>query len=424
MSRKIIGLILTGIISVLLITGCSSTSEDRNESKEDAAQADTADGAVSILPSDAKIGIADAGEGGAFTELFVAKLTGYLVSAGVPEENIERRTGTAEELAGNAEKLISEGCSVILVGNAGENTAPAITDAAVEAKVPLLYFGSSPGEKEIARWENKDWKVGCITGTYDKAAEKRADLFVPADLEKIDHSGDGEIGLVIMDSAEGKPGDSVNRQSLEILREKGFAIHILTEDTDTDDEAEAAGEENGAEEAEEETGTEEAAAAGETAEADSDAENPEDGGKEDPDAALRDSYKEQVIAWMDEYGKELEVIFCADDLRALGAIDAVSEEKRKVGHDVMILGFDCSKDSLQEAAAGNLRGTFFNDFLEQAENASNAVLAFLRGDAVQTVTGIEYVSVTVDNAQEILDITAAAQGNEQESEDSTEETEE
>ena len=38
MSRKIIGMILAGIVSVLLVTGCSSQSEDQNVSSTDTTQ--------------------------------------------------------------------------------------------------------------------------------------------------------------------------------------------------------------------------------------------------------------------------------------------------------------------------------------------------------------------------------------------------
>jgi hypothetical protein len=65
-------------------------------------------------------------------------------------------------------------------------------------------------------------------------------------------------------------------------------------------------------------------------------------------------------------------------------------------------------------ARTNIRNTFFNDFMEQSSNASNAVLAFLKEIAVEPVKTSEYVSVTVDNAQEILDISVTVQESESE----------
>ena len=127
---------------------------------------------------------------------------------------------------------------------------------------------------------------------------------------------------------------------------------------------------------------------------------------------------------MDEYGKELELILCADDEQALGAWDAVRDEKRKVGHDVMILGFDATQESLQEVASGNIAGTFFNDFMGQARNSSDAVLEYIKGGTVPFEMLTEYVCVTIDNAQELLDVSASGIEEDSDEEESEEESEE
>ena len=219
-------------------------------------------------------------------------------------------------------------------------------------------------------------------GTYEQAAQKRADLIDSTGFEKLDQGKDDNVGLVVLYTGEDEPGDKVNRDTLGIIGELDLPIYVLT-----DDEEEADPEED--QEAVESEGQEEAQEAAEELTADE----------------VRESAKEQVIEWMKEYGKSLDVILCADDMQALGAWDAVSEEKKRVGHDVVIMGFDSNMDSITEVAAGNIRSTFFNDFMEQSGNASNAVLSYLKGFEVNPVMTSEYVSVTVDNAQEILDIT-------------------
>jgi len=124
------------------------------------------------------------------------------------------------------------------------------------------------------------------------------------------------------------------------------------------------------------------------------------------------------VSWMSEYGKELDLILCADDTQAMGALNGISDEKKRVGHDVLIMGFGAYTESLAEAAAGNIYSTFFNDFMDQAQNASNTVLAFLKGAGADQSSMIsEYVSVTVDNAQEILDIAGKMQENDPDSAD-------
>ena len=385
---KIALLILTGIMSFILVTGCSAQKESANNSNADSTQEgavkekEAQDGSAAVLPADAGIGIAYTDEG-EFTDLFIAKTVGYLVSAGIPEENIARVAGSEEELTDNARKLIADKCTVLMIGGADEKTAPGITDAAVKAKIPVVYFGTSPGEKELARWEKNGWKAAYVGSTYDAAAGKRADLIDATGLEKLDLGKDDNVGLVVLYSGEDKPGDAVNRDSLGLVKELDLPIIVLTDDEE--------GEEQAAEEAEEEQ----------------DSEATEE--KELSEEEIRENAKEQVIEWMKDYGKELDVILCSDDIQALGAWDAVSEEKKRVGHDVMIMGFDSNTESLEEVAAGNIRSTFFNDFMEQSANASNAVLAFMKGIEVQPVMTSEYVSVTVDNAQEILDISLKAQ---------------
>lgn len=392
MNRKILTLILTGVISFLLVTGCSSQNGNTDAPNADATQEEAGadqeeakEEIAAILPADAVIGIVYTEGEGDFMDSFLTKTIGYLVAAGIPEENITTTKGAAEELTANAQNQIDGGCSVLMVGGADDKTAPGITDAAAKAKIPVVYFGTDPGEAEIARWESEGYRAAYVGSTYGQAAQKRADLLDGTDLEKLDPAKDDNVGLVVLSTEADKPGDAVNRDTLELVKELDHPIYVLTEEEEEDSEASE----------EQELSPEE----------------------------VRERAKEQVLDWMKEYGKQLDVILCADDMQALGAWDAVSEEKRLVGHDVLIMGFDSNRESLEEVASGNIRSTFFNDFMEQSSNASNAVLAFLKGIAVEPVKTSEYVSVTVDNAQEILDISVTVQESELE-QDSEGETEE
>ena len=263
MNRKIIATILTGIITVLLITGCSSKTEDKDVSGAGTTQSEKKEEKKEenpvILPADSQIGIAYAEDSSEFMSFFLNKVQGNLVSAGIPEGSIERAQGSAEELSDNARTMISSGCSVLMVGNADENNAPGITDAAVKAGIPVLYFGTSPGEKEIARWKDKGWRVSYVGSSFAQSAAKRAELISTLGLEKADFDEDGEIGIAVLYTGEDKAGDQVNADTLKNLEELGVSFTELT-----------AGEEDVY------RGT-------------------------DLEASM-----EQVVGWMSEYGKELE----------------------------------------------------------------------------------------------------------------------
>ena len=373
MSRKILAWILTGIISVLLIGGCSAGTGGQNGTDTDTGQTNE-EAAADALPSEIRVGIACAGADEEYPTAFINKIKEYFVAAGVVEGRITQKRGAAEEIAGFARELIGSGCSVLVIGNADPKDVPGITDAADEAGAVVLYFGTDPGEAETARWEEKKLRASYAGSTYAEASSKRADVLETAGIEEIDQSGDEEIGVLVLGSGGEEPGDAVNQETLRILGERGLPGRMLEEEAD---------------ESGEETDTAEEANAAE----------------EDPASNRRNETREEVIRCMEEYGKELEVILCSDDIQALGALDAVRDEKKLVGHDVMIFGFDCSSESLREAASGSIVNTFFRDFMEQSKTLSETALALLRGDSAKVRSSCEYVSVTVDNAQEILDIT-------------------
>lgn len=373
MSRKILAWILTGIISVLLIGGCSAGTGGQNGTDTDTEQTNE-EAAADALPSEIRVGIACAGADEEYPSAFINKIKEYFVAAGVAEGRITQKRGAAEEIAGFARELIGSGCSVLVIGNADPKDVPGITDAADEAGAVVLYFGTDPGEAETARWEEKKLRASYAGSTYAEASSKRADVLETAGIEEIDQSGDEEIGVLVLGSGGEEPGDAVNQETLRILGERGLPVRMLEEEAD---------------ESGEETDTAEEANAAE----------------EDPASNRRNETREEVIRCMEEYGKELEVILCSDDIQALGALDAVRDEKKLVGHDVMIFGFDCSSESLREAASGSIVNTFFRDFMEQSKTLSETALALLRGDSAKVRSSCEYVSVTVDNAQEILDIT-------------------
>ena len=52
---------------------------------------------------------------------------------------------------------------------------------------------------------------------------------------------------------------------------------------------------------------------------------------------------------------------------------------------------------------GKQTGTVFNDHFSQAKAAADAAVSFLKGEAVDTVIPVDYIKVTAENAQEILD---------------------
>ena len=127
MSRKILAWILTGIISVLLIGGCSAGTGGQNGTDTDTDTEQTnEEAAADALPSEIRVGIACAGADEEYPTAFINKIKEYFVAAGVVEGRITQKRGASEEIAGFARELIGSGCSVLVIGSRMRLTRPAL----------------------------------------------------------------------------------------------------------------------------------------------------------------------------------------------------------------------------------------------------------------------------------------------------------
>ena len=240
------------------------------------------------------------------------------------------------------------------------------------------------------------------------------------DFSKIDLNEDHEIGAIILKDADGSDAERINLETVEVLKERHYTVHIL----DADDEESGSEESDDSQEASAEESEEDSEADVEEGTPDGENEEPHEAIWEEdatPEEIEREATYELVIGKMEEYGRELELILCANDSQAAGVWKAISEEKRLVGHDVLILGLGAGEETLREVARGNITGTLFNNSMEQAKCTADYTISFLKGIEVPHYTAFDHVNVTVDNAQEILDILSLQSGSESAGEDATDE---
>ncbi|MBO5620112.1 MAG: substrate-binding domain-containing protein [Butyrivibrio sp.] len=60
-------------------------------------------------------------------------------------------------------------------------------------------------------------------------------------------------------------------------------------------------------------------------------------------------------------------------------------------------------EALEDVIAGTMTGTVFNDHISQSHSAADAAINYIKGDGNDHYIGCDYVKVTSDNAQQILD---------------------
>ena len=89
---------------------------------------------------------------------------------------------------------------------------------------------------------------------------------------------------------------------------------------------------------------------------------------------------------------------------ALGALQAIEAAGRKVNEDIYLVGVDALTEAVQNVIDGKQTGTVFNDHFSQSHSAADAAINYLSGAGNEHYIGCDYVKVTKDNAQEILDM--------------------
>ena len=417
MTRRWLYICMAAVMITVSAAGCAGSTTAQNP--QEGGTASTAETAAEnevevpgvILPSDAKVGIAMyTGEGtdAIFMRQLADRTQKNLTDAGIPEGQITRTEAVSggNDLLEAVKGLTAEPKDVILVGGADGETMPQITDLVVESGAALLYFGGAPEQGETDRWTKNGWKVAYVGGNTAGIGDLRAQILDQLDFDDVDANEDHHVSAVLLNTNEDSLGNRINLESLDALGTYHFTVERLdapkeeenTEGTDGDYENDGAGENY----EDEDTDANDA----------NDYGDDEEEEEEAPDIIedRRNEAYNQVTDWINEYGKDLEVIISADDALSMGACEAVEDYKQRVGHGVVILGFSAYEDSLKEVAGGNIAGTIFNDSLKQSQDMSDAALAYLRGEEVPKEILSDYVKVTADNAQEIIDVISSVPG--------------
>ncbi|MDD3369754.1 MAG: substrate-binding domain-containing protein, partial [Lachnospiraceae bacterium] len=243
---------------------------------------------------------------------------------------------------------------VLIINPVNSSSAETITDMVVEANIPLVYINREPDESEEKRWEDNKWNVTYVGCDARQSGTYQGQMIADLGLEKLDMNGNGKVDYVMI---EGDP-ENVDAQyrtefSVKALEDAGLEVNCLDDQVGNWDQATA----------------------------------------------------QQLVAnSLSQYGDDVEVVFCNNDAMALGALQSIEAANRTVGEDIYLVGVDALSEALEDVLAGTMTGTVFNDHFSQSHSAADAAVNFLTGAGNEYYIGCDYVMVTQDKAQEILDM--------------------
>lgn len=114
----------------------------------------------------------------------------------------------------------------------------------------------------------------------------------------------------------------------------------------------------------------------------------------------RDEAQDLVTNWLSS-GEPFDVIFANNDEMAIGAIQAMKSAGISMD-DVVVTGVDATQDALVAMAAGDLDATVFQDARGQGAGSLDTAIALARGEEVDQSVFIPFKLVTPANIDEYL----------------------
>ena len=353
MKKKLLGVLLATAMIATTFVGCGGKDAGTAAPAGDTATTD--DGAAGGELADKKVGVCIYQFSDNFMTLFRTELENYLVSKGFSKENISIQDGANDQATqtNQIQNFIADGVDVLIINPVNSSSAETITDMVVDAGIPLVYINREPSADEEQRWADNNWDVTYVGCDARQSGTMQGEMIVDLGLEKIDMNGNGKVDYIMI---EGDP-ENVDAQyrtefSIKALEDAGLEVNCLDDQVGMWDQATA----------------------------------------------------QQLVAnSLSQNGNDIEVVFCNNDAMALGALQAIQAAGRTVGTDIYLVGVDALSEALEDVIAGTITGTVFNDHFAQSHGAADAAINYLTGGTNEHYIGCDYVKVTSENAQAILD---------------------
>ena len=334
----------------------AAASEAATEAAKEAAET-AANAAGTADVADKKVGISIYKFDDNFMTLYRQELQRYLTEdLGFKPENVVIQDGKGDqaEQTNQIQNFITQGVDVLIINPVNSSSAETITDMVVEAGIPLVYINREPDASEEQRWADNNWDVTYVGCDARQSGTYQGEMIADLGLDTVDMNGNGKIDYIMI---EGDP-ENVDAQyrteySIKALEDAGLEVNCLDDQVGMWDQATA----------------------------------------------------QQLVAnSLSQNGNDIEVVFCNNDAMALGALQAIESAGRTVGEDIYLVGVDALSEALEDVLAGTMTGTVFNDHFSQSHSAADAAINYLSGAGNEHYIGCDYVKVTKDNAQEILDM--------------------
>ncbi len=362
MKKKFMSILLCTAMTTALLSGCGNTSSKTTEGNS------TGEGAVETEASESASGELPILGAGIYSssDNFNSYIGKAIVNAcdGVFETNIEDGQNDQSTQNNQIDTMLAKGASCVAVSVVDVTAASVIIDKCKEAgNVPIIFFNKEITDQNLIKNYENCYQVTSTGGDYGASIQGQMIVEYWNAHPEMDKNGDGVLQII---DIMGDPGHTAAQPRADYVKaaiqEGGVEYELLEEDTGMWDTAKA---------------------------------------------------KEKMDAWISKYGNDIEVIICANDAMALGALQSVEAAGFNAnGPDgdqyIPIIGIDALPEMLDKIESGEVMGSVLQDAKTQGQTIVK--MAQNLTDGKDVLDGIDfeleegakairvpYAAITVDN---------------------------
>ncbi|MCI8506312.1 MAG: substrate-binding domain-containing protein [Lachnospiraceae bacterium] len=359
--KKVLAVVLASMM-VLSLAACGGGDKKETEAPKETPKAteaaketqaateaakETAEKATEAAPAangeGLKIGVCIYKFDDNFMTLYRQELQKYLEETYGAEVTVVDGKGDQAEQTNQIDNFISQGVDVLILNLVQASATETVAKTCADAGIPAVFINREPDATELERWESEG-----VAATYVGADARQSGTFQGEIIldtpNKGDINGDGKVSYIML------IGDPEN---VDAQYRTEFSVKALT---DAGMEVEELFAQRG-----------------------------------DWDQAKGQELTANALA---QFGDQIEVVFANNDAMALGAIEAIEAEDRKMNEDIYLVGVDALDEATAAIADGRMTGTVLNDHMGQSHTAADVAIKMANGEKVDTKYTVDYVKVT------------------------------
>lgn len=344
--KKRAGLLLTAVILSLAVSAC--TNKGTQISAEEESSRNSSGEAAEPEAEPLKVGIGIYKFDDDFMDLYRAELETYLSSEYQAEVVVRGAKGNQELQNTQINEFLEEGCDVLILNLVEASETKAAADLCSGAGVPVVFINREPEEEEIKRWKKENIQASYVGADARQSGTLQGEIILET-WNQGDFNGDGMVSYAMIQGDE---------ENIDARYRSEYSVKAL-----------------------------------------------EDGGMKTENLfCQRGNWEERqgrelAAEALEQYGNDIEVIFCNNDAMANGAKDAIEAAGRTVGKDIYLVGVDALEETVGYVKEGSVTGTVWNDYVKQSHIAADTAVKMAAGEKVHTKYTVDYVKIVGEAAE-------------------------